>query len=112
VAKLTAQQALMLLAQGVTLETPEGFDVLLAGGQIVLQYTAGKDGMLVTQDFTAGYDIFDDAAVPQVLPPQYAVSLDSIAPPDTGWQDTKPDVPSGSFLWTRCYTVEGGQGGT
>jgi hypothetical protein len=107
-AKRTARQALILLANGVTLESPEGFDVLLSGDKIVTQYEAGKNGLLVTQDFTSGYDIFDEAAFPRVFSTHYAVSTDGTAPPDTGWQAEKPDAPAGSCLWTRVYTVAEG----
>jgi len=108
-AALTPQEVLVLLAGGVTLETTDGFDVMLDGASIMSKWTAGKHNMEVEEQFKDDFDVFDsDVLTASVLPVEYALSSDPTTPP-AAWATVRPpDIPAGQYLWTRYYIVEEG----
>lgn len=114
-ALLTAREALIFLANGVKLETEEGFDVALDGdGFVKMSYTAGRKSVPVDEEYKDSFGKFDDGEInARVVVTEYAVSGSNIAPPSSAvdWDSEKPEVLPGQYRWTRILMVEG-SGGT
>lgn len=92
---------------GWTREIPDGDDPCWVTTAVAIS-SEGVD-TIAPSEWAEVVKLVEDGKGFSIEAVEYAIGASDATPPTTGWQDTIPTVPDGSWLWTRTTYSDGSE---